>query len=218
MNRSSGTKRLLGVKGRSYVLNSDSRSPDNSPRSSTGWLAVHTRYQHEGLAARSLAYKGFEVFLPVYISARQWSDRTRKRSAPLFPGYVFLRGELNRQIGILTSPGVLDLVRFEGVPAIIPDTEIEAVRQILARRLQVEPYPFLECGEWVRIKDGPLESLEGILVRHKRQFRLVLSVQLLQKSVAVEVDAWLVERAPRHERPGSATSFNLNPCSLAQAW
>jgi transcription antitermination factor NusG len=107
------------------------------------------------------------------------------------------------------------VVGFEGVPAIIPDTEIEAVRQTLARRVQVEPYPFLKCGDWVRVKDGPLQGLEGILVRHKKQFRLVLSIQLLQQSAAVEVDGWLVERAPGHERSGSASSFNLDPCSCA---
>jgi len=197
------------------VLNSDTRLHKDSPPWSTGWLAVHTRHQHESLAARSLTYKGFEVFLPLYISVRQWSDRIRELSAPLFPGYVFLRGELKQQIGILTTPGVLGLVGFAGVPAIIPDAEIEAVRQALARRVQVEPYPFLKCGDWVRVKDGPLEGLEGILVRHKKQFRLVLSVQLLQKSAAVEVDAWSVERAPKHERPGSVSSFTLNPCSCA---
>ena len=199
------------------MLNSDTRSHHDSPPWSTGWLAVHTRHQHESLAARSLAYKGCEVFLPQYTSVRQWSDRTRKLSAPLFPGYVFLRGELEHQIGILTTPGVLGLVAFAGVPAIIPDAEIEAVRQTLARRVQVEPYSFLKCGDWVRVKDGPLEGLEGILVRNKKQFRLVLSVQLLQKSAAVEVDAWSVERAPRHERPGGASSFTLNPCPCAQA-
>ena len=186
------------------------------PRSlSAGWVAIHTRHQHESLAARSLAYKGYEVFLPQYTSVRRWSDRTRELPAPLFPGYVFLRGELEHPIGILTTPGVLGLVGFAGVPAMIPDGEIEAVRQTLARRVRVEPHPFLNCGEWVRVKDGPLEGLEGILVRKKSQFRLVLSVQLLQKSAAVEVDAWSIERAPRHERPGSAPSFPLAPCPCA---
>jgi transcription antitermination factor NusG len=155
------------------------------------------------LAARSLAYKGFEVFLPVYTRLCQWSDRTKELSAPLFPGYVFLRGELERQIRILTTPGVLGLVGFGGVPAIIPEEEIEAVRQTIACRARVEPYPFLKCGDWVRVKGGPLEGLEGILVRSKKQFRLVLSVQLLQKSVAVEVDGWMVERAPRVEWRGT---------------
>jgi transcription antitermination factor NusG len=177
-----------------------------------GWLAIHTRHQHESLAARSLVYKGFEVFLPQYTCVRQWSDRTREVSAPLFPGYVFLRGELAYQVRILTTPGVLGLVGFAGAPAIIPDAEIEAVRQTLARRVRVEPHPFLKCGDWVRVKAGPLEGIEGILVRNKKQFRLVLSVQLLQRSAAVEVDAWAVERAPRHERPGAASSYTLSPC------
>ena len=194
---------------------SKSRSLEEPRPWSAGWLAIHTRHQHESLAARSLAYKGFEVFLPQYTSVRQWSDRTRELSAPLFPGYVFLRGELEHQIGILTTPGVLGLVGFAGIPAIIPDAEIEAVRQTLARRVHVEPYPFLNCGDWVRVKDSPLEGIEGILVRKKGQFRLVLSVQLLQKSAAVEVDAWSIERAPRHKQHGSASCFALNPCPCA---
>jgi transcription antitermination factor NusG len=109
------------------------------------------------------------------------------------------------------------VVGFAGIPAIIPDVEIEAVRQSLARRVHIEPYPFLNCGDWVRIKNGPLEGIAGILVRKKKQFRLVLSVQLLQKSAAVEVDAWSIERAPRHEQHGSAKSFSLTPCPEARA-
>ncbi len=193
------------------MLSGITQSLMDSQQWNAGWLAVHTRHQHENLAARSLAYKGFEVFLPQYTSVRQWSDRTKQLSAPLFPCYVFLREGLEQQLRILTTPGVLDLVRFSGVPAIIPNTEIEAVRRIMVRRGQVEPHPFLKCGDWVRVKGGPLEGIEGILVRNKKQFRLVLSVQLLQKSAAVEVDAWSVERAPRCERPGSASSFTLNP-------
>jgi transcription antitermination factor NusG len=182
---------------------------------SAGWLAIHTRHQHESLAARSLAYKGFEVFLPVYTRVRQWSDRLKELSAPLFPGYVFLRGELEHQLRILTTPGVLGLVGFAGVPAFIPDEEIAAVRQTVARSARVEPFPFLKCGDWVRVTNGPLEGLEGILVRHKGQFRLVLSVLLLQKSVAVEVDAWRVERAPKLAWHGAGKSFTCDsrPCA-----
>ena len=187
--------------------------PLEFPRQSgAGWLAIHTRHQHENLVARSLTYKGFEVFLPQYICRRQWSDRTRELSAPLFPCYVFLRGERQEQIRILTTPGVLGLVGFAGAPAIIPDTEIAAVRQSIEQRARVEPYPFLKCGDWVRVKDGPLEGIEGILVRNKKQFRLVLSVQLLQKSAVVEVDAWAVERAPRHDRLATVSSDTLHPC------
>lgn len=182
---------------------------------SAGWYAIHTRHQHENLAACSLTYKGFEVFLPQYTTVRRWSDRTKELSAPLFPGYVFLRGGLDQQIRILTTPGVVGLVGFAGVPAIIPDVEIEAVRRTIAHCAHVEPYPFLKCGDWVRVKSGPLEGIEGILVRSKKQFRLVLSVELLQKSAAVEVDAWMVERRPRPEWRGTGKSLAFNPCPCA---
>ncbi len=197
------------------MLTSEHKPLEASRRWSVGWLAIHTRYQHENLAARSLACKGFEVFLPQYTSVRRWSDRTKELSAPLFPCYVFLRGELEQQIRILTTPGVLGLVGFAGIPAVIPDPEIEAVRQTVARRVHIEPYLFLKCGDWVRVKNGPLEGIEGTLVRDKKQFRLVLSVQLLQKSAVVEVDAWSVERAPRPEQRESERSCSFDTCPRA---
>jgi transcription antitermination factor NusG len=195
------------------MLTGDNNPVGGGGQSTEGWLAIHTRYQHESLAARSLDYKGFEVFLPQYTVVRRWSDRSKELSAPLFPGYVFLRGPLEQQLKILTTPGVLGLVGFAGVPAVIPNAEIDAVRRTVEHRVQVQPYPFLKCGDWVRVKQGPLEGIEGILVRNKKQFRLVLSVQLLQQSVAVEVDAWTVERASRHERLSAPNSFALSPCA-----
>jgi transcription antitermination factor NusG len=149
-----------------------------------------------------LFHKGFEVFLPVYSAFRRWSDRVKEITLPLFPGYLFLRSGFREQLPILTTPGVVGLVKFAGVPAIISDLEIEKLRRALASGANFEPHPFLKCGDWVRVKAGPLEGLEGILVRSKNQSRLVLSVELVQKSVAVEVDAWLVERVPRCNRPG----------------
>jgi len=197
------------------MLLSDTKPLEDYRQASAGWFAIHTGYQHENLAARSLAYKGFEVFLPQYTAIRQWSDRAKKVSAPLFPCYVFWRGGLEQQFSILTAPGVLGLVRFAGVPAIIPDVEIEAVRRTLARCTDVEPHPFLKCGDWVRVKGGPLEGIEGILVRNKKQSRLVLSVEFLQKSAAVELDAWVVERVPRPERrrSGGSSTFDPLPCA-----
>jgi transcription antitermination factor NusG len=178
-----------------------------------GWLAIYTRHQHEKLASEDLAYKGFEVFLPVYTALRRWSDRVKEITLPLFPGYVFLRGGLPQPLLILTTPGVVGLVKFAGVPAIVSDMEIETVRRVLAKGAKIEPHPFLKCGDWVRVKGGPLEGLEGILVRDKNQSRLVLSVELVQKSVAVEVDAWLVERVPRRNQPAFARSSSLYPRS-----
>jgi transcription antitermination factor NusG len=199
------------------MLTSETKGREASGQWSAGWLAVHTRHQHENMAALSLAYKGFEVFLPVYTRLRRWSDRIKKLSAPLFPGYVFLRGERQQQLAILTAPGVLGLVGFAGVPAVIPDVEIEAVRQTIARSLPVEPYPFLKCGDWVRVKAGPLEGIEGILVRYKKLIRLVLSVHLLEKSVCVEVDAWMVEPAPRTTPRFSTDFFPLRAAELRPA-
>ena len=176
-----------------------------------GCFAIYTKHQHEKLAARSLAYKGFEVFLPLYTAVRQWSDRTKELSLPLFPCYLFLRRGLEQRLSILTTPGVQGLVGFAGVAAIIPDVEIEALRRSIARSARVEPHPFLKCGDWVRVKCGPLEGIEGILVRNKSQFRLVLSVELVQKSAAVEVDAWVVERVQRPERSGFERSCTFHP-------
>jgi transcription antitermination factor NusG len=165
-----------------------------------GWWAIYTRHQHEKLAADSLAYRGFEVFLPLYSSLRRWSDRVKELSLPLFPGYLFVRRGLGPQSPILTTPGVAGLVEFAGEPALVSDAEIESVRQVLTKGAHIEPHPFLKCGDWVRVNGGPLQGLEGILVRNKNQFRLVLSVDLVQKSVAVEVDAWMVDPAPRARR------------------
>ena len=185
-------------------------TPEECQPPAPGWWAIYTRHQHEKLAADSLAYRGFEVFLPVYSCLRRWSDRVKELSLPLFPGYLFLRRGLGPQLPILTTPGVSGLVGFAGEPAVVSDAEIESVRQVLAKGVHVEPHPFLKCGDWVRVNGGPLEGMEGILVRNKSQFRLVLCVDLVQKSVAVEVDAWMVDPAPRPGRRESECS-----CAIA---
>ena len=182
------------------------------PQGATGWLAIYTRHQHEKLAAQCLTYKGFEVFLPVYTAHRRWSDRVKELSLPLFPGYLFLRAGPAHRLPILTTPGVAGVVGFAGAHAIVSDLEIESVRRALVKDAHIEPYPFLKVGDWVRVKSGPLEGLEGILVRNKNLFRLVLSVELVQKSVAVEVDAWMVDRAPRPERRESGRPLTFHPC------
>ncbi|HKT12917.1 MAG TPA: UpxY family transcription antiterminator [Terriglobia bacterium] len=160
----------------------------------TCWYAVHTRHQHEKLVARTLANKGYEVFLPLYTDVRQWRDRTKRLELPLFSCYVFLRGDLDRRLAIVTTPGVHGMVATAGRLAEIPEEEIQAVRSVVENRVKVEPYPFLNCGDLVRVKSGALKGLEGFLVRKKGQARLVVSVSLLERSVAAEVDASTVER------------------------
>ncbi|HET7214144.1 MAG TPA: UpxY family transcription antiterminator [Terriglobia bacterium] len=158
------------------------------------WYAVHTRHQHEKLVARTLANKGYEVFLPLYTEVRQWRDRTKRLELPLFSCYVFLRGDLDRRLAIVATPGVHGMVATAGRLAEIPEEEIQAVRSVVENRVNVEPHPFLKCGDLVRVKSGALRGLEGFLVRKKGQTRLVVSVSLLERSVAAEVDARTVER------------------------
>jgi transcription antitermination factor NusG len=161
------------------------------------WYALYARHQHEKNVARLLASKGMEVFLPLYRTTRDWSDRKKELSLPLFPCYVFVRRAVEHRLLILRTPGVHSFVEFGGLPAPVPQEEIEGIRRAVARPEGVEPYPFLKCGEWARVISGPLEGLEGILVRKKNHCRLVLSVEMLEKSVAVEVEAKWVERMSR---------------------
>lgn len=170
------------------------------------WYAVCTRHQHEKSAARILEHKQFEVFLPLYKVRRRWQDRTKEVSVPLFPGYVFVREGPARWLQILTTAGVSSVVSCGGRPSAIPFSEIEGVRRIVESTLQFEPHPFLKCGDWVRVKYGPIAGVEGILLRKKNVARLVLSVEMLGKSAAVEVDATLVERIPA-KQPRLTSTF-----------
>jgi transcription antitermination factor NusG len=166
----------------------------SSARDTAPWHALYTRHQHEKTIADLLTKKGFDVFLPLYNTTHRWKDRTKTLSLPLFPSYVFVKGGLDRQLQILTTPGVYTVLAVAGRAAVIPEEEISAVQRMIANSLDIEPHPFLKCGDCVRVKSGPLDGLEGILIRKKNSVRLVLSVELLMKSVAVEVDAWAVER------------------------
>ena len=171
---------------------------DIQSREDSAWWAVYTRHQHEKVVAGMLSAKGFEVFLPLYESTRRWKDRSKVLSLPLFPCYLFLRGEHSRRLQAVATPGVhMILCNGERV-ATVPEVEIQAIRKTVEGSFRVEPHPFLKCGERVRVKRGTLEGVEGILVRKKNQFRLVLSVGMLSQSVGVEIDASNVEPvAPR---------------------
>jgi transcription antitermination factor NusG len=154
-----------------------------------GWWAIYTRHQHERSAAEILASKGCEVFLPLYDVIRRWKDRTVKLSIPLFPCYLFVRGNLARRLQIVTTPGVHMIVRHGERFAVVTNEEVQALQKAVQCPYRVEPHPFLQCGERVRVKRGALEGVEGILVRKKNLCRFVLSVEMLARSAAVEVDA-----------------------------
>jgi len=170
------------------------------------WFAICTRHQHERMVVRNLEYKEFEVFLPLYKARHGWKDRIKEVSVPLFPGYLFVRGGLQRWLAILSTPGVSSIVSCGGQPAAIPFSEIEGIKRVVESTLRVEPHPFLRSGDWVRVKHGPIAGLEGILLRQKNVARLVLSVEMLGQSAAVEVGATDVERI--HAR-NPRTDFNL---------
>jgi transcription antitermination factor NusG len=169
------------------------QSIDVEANEPTDWWALYTRHQHEKTVAEMLSAKGFEVFLPVYESIRRWKDRNKMLTLPLFPCYVFVRGGLNRRLQVVTTPGVhMILSRGESV-AVIPGTEIDAIRKAVEGPFRVEPHPFLKCGERVRVTRGSLTGVEGVLVRKKNLYRLILSVDMMANSVAVEIDATDVE-------------------------
>ena len=162
--------------------------------SSDRWFAIYTRHQHEKMVAQILSAKGLQVFLPLYNSTRRWKDRTVQLSLPLFPGYLFLRGLEERRLQVVTTPGIVSVLSVNGEPAVIPESEIDAVRKAIEWGNRVEPHPFLRTGDRVRVIAGPLQGVEGILIRKKNLYRLVLSVELLERSAAVEVDVASVER------------------------
>jgi transcription antitermination factor NusG len=161
--------------------------------SDSSWYALYTRHQHEKIVDQILTNKGFNTFLPLYATTHKWKDRTKALTLPLFPCYVFLKGGIERRLQILTTPGVHGLVSSAGQPATIPDIEIEAIRRVVKSGARVEAHPYLKCGNWVRVKDGPLTGIEGILVRKKNISRLVLSVEILGTAAAIEVAALQVE-------------------------
>jgi len=161
--------------------------------SQTHWYAAYTCARHEKCVAAELGGRGVEHFLPLYSSLRRWKDRRVSVDLPLFPGYVFVRLALRDRLRVVQIPSVVRLVGFGGLPTALPDTEMEAVRAGLSQGLRAEPHPYLTVGRRVRLRSGPLAGAEGILLRRKGNFRVVVSLELIQRSVAVDVDAANVE-------------------------
>lgn len=165
------------------------------------WFALRVRSNFERVAATHLRDRGFEEFSPTYRTERQWSDRKKQVDQFLFPGYVFCRLNPEDRLPVLSIPGTVGLIGFGKGPAAIPDQEIEAVRKMIGAGLLVGPWPFLATGQTVLIERGPLTGVEGILQQIKKTFRLVVSIQLLQRSVSAEVDrAWIRPVSPSPRR------------------
>ena len=152
------------------------------------WCAIHTRYQHENLVEMQLVRKGFETFLPMYKKMHRWKDRKKEVAHALFPGYVFVADVQRERLRIVSTPGVCAIVSVAGIPAIIPDSEIDTIRRAITNPFGVEPHPYLRSGDFVRVVEGPFEGMEGILVRKKRAMRLVVSVELLGRAASIEME------------------------------
>lgn len=157
------------------------------------WYAIYSCANRERRVACEMATRGIENFLPVYHSLRRWRDRRVNLELPLFPGYVFARLALREKLRVLQIGGVAHLVSFNGQPAALPDDQIETLRNALSREARVEPHPFLQAGRRVRIASGPFAGFEGILKRRKSQLRVVVSLKLIQRSIAAEVDSADIE-------------------------
>lgn len=157
------------------------------------WFALRIRSRFEKTTSTVLRSKGFEDFSPLYRSRRNWSDRVKEIELPLFPGYLFCRFNPLDRFPVLSTPGVVSVVGIGKVPQPVEEHEIEQIQSILASGIPAQPWPFLTIGQKVRISNGSLAGLEGLLVNIKNGFRLVVSVTLLQRSVAVEIDRESVE-------------------------
>ena len=152
------------------------------------WYALHVKSRSEKLVAAITQNKGFEEFLPLCKVRRRWSDRVQTVELPLFPGYLFCRIGAESRLPILTIPGVLGFAGIGRTPLPIEDREIAAIQTAVASGLVSEPWPFINSGEVVRLEAGPLVGLEGIYLTSRKQHRIVVSVALLQRSIAIEID------------------------------
>jgi transcription termination/antitermination protein NusG len=170
------------------------------------WFAVRVRSNYERVASVHLRERGYEEFSPSYKAEKTWSDRKKITERFLFPGYVFCRLNPQNRLPVLTVPGVVGLVSFGDRPVPIPDREIRQVRLMVHSGLLVMPWPFLQVGQVVLIERGPLTGVEGILENVKAKCRIVVSIQMLQRSVSTEIDRSWVRPLNRAAAAAAATS------------
>jgi transcription antitermination factor NusG len=167
--------------------------PPQAGQAEDRWYVLHTYPRHEKSVVLQIEERRIACFLPLYRSMRRWKDRRKELELALFPGYVFVRIDLKDRLRVLQMASVVRFVSFNGMPAPLPDAEMVALMNGLKGGVGAEPHPYLTAGRSVRVSSGPLAGVEGILVRRKDGFRVVLSLDLIMRSVAVEVDECDVE-------------------------
>jgi transcription antitermination factor NusG len=152
------------------------------------WYAVYANANHEKRVAQQLGQRSIEHLLPLYESMRRWKDRRVRLQLPLFPGYVFVHFALRDRLEVLQIPGVVHLVSFAGQPASLREEDLHALQNCLSHGNHVAPHPYIQAGRRARVKSGPLQGLEGIILRRKNRTRIIVSFDLIMRSVAVEID------------------------------
>lgn len=163
-----------------------------TPKIQQAWYALHVRSRYENTVAAHLRGRDHEYFLPVYKCRRRWSDRIQEVELPLFPGYLFCKFDPRNRLPVLSIPGVVSIVGVRRIALPIDQSEIVALQATVRSDLRRQPWPFLQIGHKVRIECGPLCGVEGIFLGFRGGGRLVLSLTLLQRSIAVQVDdAWV---------------------------
>jgi transcription antitermination factor NusG len=158
------------------------------PARSINWFALQVRSRWETPTSELLRGKGYDTLLPTYTSRRKWSDRVKVVESPLFPGYVFCRFDVHSRLPVLVTPGVISVVGRGKSPVAVDDAEIQSIQAAVGSGVHLEPWPYMEIGERVRIKQDVLDGMEGILTSFKGSHRVIISVTLLRRSVALEID------------------------------
>jgi transcription antitermination factor NusG len=168
----------------------------SAPAAESPWFALVVRSRWERLSATSLESKGYECLLPVCKERRRWSDRWKELELPLFPGYLFCRFQTYQRSAVLSIPGILSVVGFGRIPSPVDSNEIAAVQLVAQTGFAAKPWSYVQIGEVVRLDHGPLQGLTGIVLQCRSDSKLILSVTLLKRSIAVEIDREWVSKVP----------------------
>lgn len=189
------------------LVASSIESPETSyftPR----WYAAYTYARHEKRVAEHLQRIGVESYLAIYTATRQWNKRRVQVEMPLFPGYVFVRIPLAERLRVLSAPSVAYLVGMKGEPVPLADEEIEPIRSCLSRQLKAEPFAYLNAGSRVRVVAGPLCGLEGVIVRRHSNARFVVSIDLIMRSIAIDIEGLDLELVESNTATSGTTAMN----------
>lgn len=163
-----------------------------SPPVILSWYVIRVRTRAELKVADALRGKGFEVFCPTFIEARQYSNRIKNAEVALFGGYTFCRLDPQFTLPIVTTPGVQGIVGFGAGPTSVPEIDIRNIQRVAAKGGLAVPWPYLKSGQRVRIGVGSMKGVEGILINHKGADQLVISIEMLQRSIALEIErSWV---------------------------